>query len=84
MAQHVGISHVSFLGVVLLGLGAIYWWRQYRRESKAEADKLEGSTPLGPRVRRRKRSVSRLIELAPCECLRSSLLIVGCDDGRVD
>ena len=49
---------VSFLGVVLLGLGAIYWWRQYRRESKAEADKLEGSTPPGAKSKKKKEKVS--------------------------
>ena len=54
MAQHVGISGVSFLGVVLLGLGAIYWWRQYRRESKAEADKLEGSHAPGAKSKKKK------------------------------
>lgn len=34
---------VSLLGVILLGLGAIYWWRQYSRESKLEADKKSDS-----------------------------------------
>lgn len=34
---------VSLLGVVLLGIGSIYWWRQYSRESKVEAEKRSNS-----------------------------------------
>ncbi len=42
---------VSLLGVILLGIGAIYWWRQYSRESKAEAEKHSGSESSGEQRR---------------------------------